>query len=293
MGNVIFYNHFGNGDLFISKEFVRDIMNIIPADNYYYAHAKNSRMFADIPQLKYINITDNCQIRSRYAKIDEDIYINTWMGVDSQFVTRANSCSILNAFNMYCFILEKLGFKLLTQSLENYLPTVDYTAFDVAPVLEFAKDINQPMILIANCNAQSGQAENFDTTMAIQRLCDTYKDIEFIVSDPVIVKASNYITTAEITKSKDGFDLNELSYLSKFCSLFIGRSSGAQIFAMTRDNCMDPNKAFLSFTKMRESAHIVWLYPEIAARIYWSDLTNINNVFNYICGVVEKERKRK
>jgi hypothetical protein len=113
-----------------------------------------------------------------------------------------------------------------------------------------------------------------------------------MVTDPVKVDAPNYITTGEITKSKDGFDLNEISYLSRFADLFIGRSSGAQIFTMTRENCMNANKAFLSFTYRVESAHIVWELPKINARIYWTSITDTDRVFSAVCEVMSKERER-
>ena len=290
--NLIFYSHYGNGDLFLSREFVKEIMTIIPAGNYYYAHAKNPRMFADIPNLKHTKILDSYKMRSRCAKVGNDILINTWLGTDSTFVTPANSCSILNSYKMYNLILDTLGVPQLSQPLENYIPTIDYNYFDIEPVKEFLKNNSSELVLIANCQAQSAQAENFDMTNIIQRLCDTYKDIVFIATDPVNVKAPNYITTGEITKSKDGFDLNELSYLSKFMNLFIGRSSGAQIFAMTKENCMDARKSFLSFTYRIESAHIIWEEPKIKARICWSDATEVGTVYSTICTVLETSRKK-
>ena len=286
MDSVVFYNHYGNGDLFISREFVKNIMEIIPADKYYYAHVKNTRMFADIPNLKHTGITDAMRMRSRCERVGNDIYINTWLGVDSMFVTRANSCSIWNAYKMFNLILGTLGYPTLNKKLEDYLPTLDYKAFDIGAVDAFIKTVNSRMVLIANCNAQSGQAENFDMGEIIQRLCDKYKDILFLVTDPVAVRASNYITTGEITKSKDGFDLNEVSYLSRFSDLFIGRSSGAQIFTMTRENCMDTEKSFLSFTYKVESAHIVWEVPKINAKIFWSNAVDVDGVYDAICWTI-------
>jgi hypothetical protein len=272
--------------LFISREFVKDIMSIIPADNYYYAHAKNPRMFADVPRLQHTKITDAMQMRRRCTKVGNDITINTWLGTDSTFVTRANSCSILNSYKMFNYILRELGYPLLSKPLESYLPVIDYAYFNTAPVDAFLKEVSGTKVLIANCNAQSGQAENFDMTEVIQKLCDTYKNIVFMVTDPVNVEASNYITTNVITKSADGFDLNEISYLSKYVPLFIGRSSGAQIFTMTKENCMNPNKVFLSFTYRIESAHIVWEAPRILAKTFWSDATKADDAYNVICKVM-------
>ena len=49
---ITFYNHFGAGDIFESREFVKDLMKILPADEYRYAHGKNPKILLDIPELK-------------------------------------------------------------------------------------------------------------------------------------------------------------------------------------------------------------------------------------------------
>ena len=283
---LIFYNHYGNGDLFISREFVREMMQIIPAREYYYSHGKNTRMFADFPELKFTPITDNHIMRKHGYRLDDDIYINTWLGVDSNYVTPANSCSIDNSFRMYNDILRDLGFPLLSQPLEAYIPRIDYGFFDTAPVDKFVEDNKKYMVFLTNCLVQSNQAENFDFTTVIERLCRAYPDILFIISDPIGTMFDNLVTTKEVTQSKDGFDLNELSYLSLFVNLLIGRSSGPQIFSMVSENCMNPNKAFLSFTYRPESAHIVNRIPPIRAKVFWSNSTGDSEVYAVICKVL-------
>jgi len=284
---LVFYNHYGNGDLFIAREFVREMMQIIPAKEYYYSHGKNIRMFADFPELKFTPITDNHIMRKHGYRLDNDIYINTWLGVDSNYVTPANSCSIDNSFRMYNDILRDLGFPLLSQPLEEYLPRIDYSFFDTAPVDKFIKDNkDRQMVFITNCLVQSNQAENFEFAPIIVRLCKEHPDILFIISDPIEVALDNLITTKEITQSKDGFDLNELSYLSLFVNLLIGRSSGPQIFSMVSENCMNPQKAFLSFTYRPESAHIVNGKPPIKSKVYWSNSISDSEVYTVICKVL-------
>lgn len=285
---VVFYCHYGNGDLLISKEFVREIIQKIPAKEYYYAHAKNSRMFADITQLKHTNITDNMQMRRRVTIIDNCLYLNTWLGVDSTFVTPANSCSIYNSLRMYNYMLStsNLGVRL-TQPMEDYIPKIDYKYFNISSIDEF---INQfywkKLVLIANCQAQSGQADNFDFSVVVSRLCDTFKDIFFIVTDKVNVDVPNLFLSSNITKSKDGFDLNEMAYLSLFCNPIIGRSSGAQIFAMNRDNMMNSNKTFVSFTYRIEASSIVW-GQRVKASVVWSSGTENDEVYSACKSVID------
>jgi len=286
---VQFYNEYGNGDIFISREFVREMMTIIPAKKYGYAHGKNPRILADIPDLNYIPFTEK-HLRRSLARIEDEIaYINCWLGAsnDGRYVTPANSCSIDNSFRMYNDILCDLGFPLLSQPLEAYIPRIDYSFFDTATVDKFVEDNkDKRMVLLTNCLVQSNQAENFDFTTVIERLCRTYLNILFIISDPIGVTLDNLVTTKEVTQSKDGFDLNELSYFSLFVNLLIGRSSGPQIFSMVSENCMNPNKAFLSFTYRPESAHIVNRIPPIRAKIFWSNSTDDSEVYAVICKVL-------
>ena len=289
-----FYNHYGNGDLFISREFTREIMEIIPASEYYYSHGKNTRMFADLPELKFTPITDDHIMRRHVYRLGEDVYINTWLGVDSNYVTPANSCSIDNSFRMYNDILKALNVPLLSKPLEEYIPKIDYSFFDVAPVDEFIRNnVDRQMVFITNCLVQSNQAENFEFAPIILKLCNDYPEILFIISDPISETLDNLVTTCEITKSKDGFDLNELSYLSLSIDLLIGRSSGPQIFSMVSENCMNPKKAFLSFTYRPESAHIVNRVPPINAKVFWSSSTSNSDVYGAICDVIKEVSEAK
>lgn len=79
---LTFYSNYGNGDIFESREFVREMMQSISAKEYYYAHSKNGRMFADIPNLKYTEITTFMDDRKSFFKLDNSLFINTWIGRD-------------------------------------------------------------------------------------------------------------------------------------------------------------------------------------------------------------------
>jgi hypothetical protein len=48
---------------------------------------------------------------------------------------------------------------------------------------------------------------------------------------------------------QEGCDLNEISYLSTFCNMIIGRGSGPQTFSITKRNLNDPDKIFVFLTK--------------------------------------------
>jgi len=289
--SLSFYNHYGNGDLFISREFIKEVMDIIPAKKYYYATGKPRRMFADIPKINHIDIyptpedDDRYRMRSRCNIVDNNLFINTWLGVDSRYVTPANSCNIEGYLSNFNHILRELGVTLLTGQHDEYLPSIDYSYFNTKPIDDFLNSNSTRMVLIDTCTPQSGQASKFDMTSIVQRICDTFKKTT-IITAPLDIVATNHITTQEITNSEDGFDLNEISYLSTYIDLLIGRSSGCYVFSMTRENCMNPNKTFLSFTHKWEASHIVY---EMAAKLLWCSATSDEDVYEMICKVM-KER---
>ena len=74
--DIYFYNNYHNGDVFYSKEFVRDIKKQIGL-SHHYIHRNNPSILKDfdISQIKgYIPNT------SSLSKKDNNLYINTWVG---------------------------------------------------------------------------------------------------------------------------------------------------------------------------------------------------------------------
>lgn len=292
--NVHFFCHYGNGDIFISREFVKELINKIPAENYYYAHAKNKRILADIPKLQWEQITDKHVMRSYFRREANDLYINTWMGVTSKYVTPANSCSINNAFRMYNDMLRALGFEGLPNTSLYYIPQPEYVSilgidnFQLQGVRDFISDTPN-FVLIDNCFVQSNQAENFDFTPIIDELAGDYQNKIFVTTMQTDIIRDNVLFSGLLTKTDDGFDLNEISYLSQYTNVIIGRSSGPMVFCMTKNNCYDSHKIFLSFTYRPEAAHIVDQGIKVPAGISWSNATKKDDVVNIIRNVLEKE----
>jgi len=286
MENVFHFCHYGAGDIFISREFVKEFISKIPV-NHYYSHGKNYRILADL-QIHFTPITDKHRMRSYYYIDGQDLYINHWMGVTSRYVTPANSCSIENAYRMYNDYLKELGLSPLEKSVVDYLPQPDYNYFETNGVRRFLDNIILPFVIIDNCLVQSNQAENFDFTPVIDKLCDDLPDYKFVVTSKISLEKRNLFYTGDITQTSDGFDLNEISYLSKFTKVIIGRSSGPMVFCMTKDNCLDPSKNFLSFTYKPQAAHIVNQKENAIANILWSPYVDNFRVYSAIREVIEE-----
>jgi len=53
---IIFHNRVHKGDLFVSKEFVRYIINNVKANNYIYYHKWSNKLLKDIDNLQFVYV---------------------------------------------------------------------------------------------------------------------------------------------------------------------------------------------------------------------------------------------
>ena len=95
------------------------------------------------------------------------------------------------------------------------------------------------------------------------------------------------VYTSKFIKTEDGFDLNEISYLSLFTDTIIGRCSGPHVFAQVLDNWMNPNKKSISFTYTIEGSHFVLMQP-LKMKKYWSSANNPDIVFRHISEIISE-----
>lgn len=278
---VCFYNWFGNGDLFTARQFVKDIMSIIPAERYSFAHGKNPRMFDDIPNLHYSKVYDFMRNDAPFVEGQaDDLYINTWIGRDSKYVLPGVGCVLYKFYEMFNDSLAPLGIKL-SQPLGYYIPRIDYSYFQCAGVNDFVFNCKfDRKVLISNGPVQSNQAENFDFTAPIVNWCENFPDIAFIITEPIPYTYENLFFTKDVTKTDDGFDLNEISYLSLYTDTIIGRSSGPYVFTQVLDNYMNEEKHMMSFCYSINALDFVG-NSQIPLKLkrYWSNTTKPEEVF--------------
>lgn len=270
---VTFYNHFGNGDIFESREFVKDLMKIIPADEYRYAHGKNPKILLDMPELKYTEVTESMSPTQAFIREKDELYINTWIGRDGQYVLPGIGCVVEMLYLMYTHMLIRMqaGSTLSRSDSLTYIPTINYSVYNIAPVRRWVDQHSRRMnVLIANGPAQSNQADNFDFTDGVAMLSRMFPDINIILTSDADIKEDNIYSTKDIIPQEDGFDLNEISYLSKFCRINAGRNSGPHVFSQVMDNWNDPTKVSVSFTKERQASHFVQS-DQLSMRKLWSN----------------------
>ncbi len=285
--NVIFYNHFGNGDIFESREFVKEYMEKIPADNYYYAHGKPKKILADMPELQFTEVTDVMDAMHAATITDDVMYINTWIGRDGKFVLPGIGCVVESLYYMHNEILGALGLELLKKEIIEYIPSIDYSYYQTDTIDAFCQKYDNRKVLISNGPVHSNQANNFDFTEPIKMLAKSFPNIMFLVTSLTDIVMDNVFFTSDIIRAKNGFDLNEISYLSLFCDTHIGRNSGPHVFAQVRENWNDHNKVTLSFTYTKMASHFVYKLPT-AMEKRWSDATEEFEVYHAMAQTVRR-----
>jgi len=288
ISRMIFYNHFGAGDIFESREFVKDYVQLMPHLDFYYAHGKHPKILLDIPELKYTEVTDAMHPMNKITVSTDTIYINTWIGRDGRYVLPGIGCTVEKLYEMHNSILHDLGMlKLTRDDVYSYIPKIDFSAYDVSGVHDFIYNTKKrKRVLISNGPVQSNQAFNFDFTPVINELCVKYPEIIFIATSFTDLVYDNLFYTGNTIKS-DGFDLNEVAYLSCYTNLIIGRSSGPHTFSQHIDNWNDKNKINLSFTYQRTGSHFV-LSDHLPMKKEWSPATETVDVVAKICEVIDR-----
>lgn len=282
--NLIFHNNLHRGDCFYSRSFVKDIINKINAENYIYYTNYNFDVFKDLNiehrnDKKLIN-----QLQETDTIIDSNnIYINTWIG-QSKAVFLTDGCSLKSNYNMYKVIYDKLNIRI--DNIENYIPEVDFNYVEKDNIDIFiTKYKNNKKILISNGNTLSGQSINFDFNPIILYLSSIYTDVIFLLTDNTYrINKDNIFYTSDIINLNS--DMLEISYLSLFCDIIIGRASGPYCFSHIKENMNNPNKTYIGFCHYRSE---LW-YENNISKTIWSNNFDINNIVTTIVNEINRIR---
>jgi len=246
---LCFFNFYHNGDLFHSKPFVREVIKYLGKEKVLYAHNKDPRAIEDLglQHVRLEGLSDKVKV---FRPKDPDIlFVNTWIG--SYFDKYTGECTLNFNMKMWADIYEDIntvfGKKMKLGPVENYLPYVDYTKYDLANVNMYVDNESKRKIMFCNGPALSGQCEyNGNMDYIINPLAERNPDKIFITTHKISTGLENVIYTEDIIKS-DRCDLNEISYLSKYCDLLVGRNSGPFCYVSTGENLNDTRKTFYAF----------------------------------------------
>ena len=120
------------------------------------------------------------------------------------------------------------------------------------PLIGSTSDVDSTVgvrkILLCNNVPQSNQSFASDMREHILPFAEMYPDTHFICTNKFDTDgASNILFTEDIIGPVTDGDLQEISYLSTYCDVIVGKNSGPYVFCETYDNYMDDTKTFVSF----------------------------------------------
>jgi hypothetical protein len=238
---VLFYNDFHNGDVHMSRSYVRDLMNLLGNCDFYYCHKNDPRLLNDIENLNSIS-----------EMIFADLTINTWIGqfhyrgMDFSEAASSNfvflGCNFIHYYAVMSQVYADIGFGNKLKPISNYVPEIDYSKFFIENITNFFENNSSPSVLFCNNAVLSGQAPDVDFSTIVETLSSRHPSINFILSnlDGFKYSRNNIFYCSDIVKSPEKInDLNEISYISIHCKIIVGRSSGPSSFSMVKENTHD------------------------------------------------------
>lgn len=235
---IVLYNNFGNGDIFFSRAIINLIHKIFPNHVLIYKHSKEIGLLKDYDFILEESLDDFCNMEETIRVVDDKLYINTWYGQNHRnFMAQGGGTSLRTI-------------QLIIQNIQSYLNTnVPISEVDIYPTVDYEKlkinfDLVKNSILICNDNAVSGQSNNMDLDPMILYLSKKYKDIMFYVTKKTNLFSENITYIDDLLTQRP--NLLEVSYISNYSSIIIGRCSGPYSYCMTKENILDENKSLIA-----------------------------------------------
>lgn len=281
--HVAYFNVFGNGDLHYSRQFVKFFCEKLPFPSSY-THVRCPYLMRDLP-VSYLPKLPSARangnpLGSLYFE-EPNLMFGTWIGQDGGKWLHPHGCTIKNNYNMFSHYASIFGLQLSDEL--QYIPTIDYSKYNIESI-NLKKDKN---LLICNGPVISGQARNFDFSPIIESLAKKHPSCTFYVTLPFQTDLNNIIDANSLVADKTKSNLNEISYISLFCDIIVGRGSGPFCFTHVQDNIYDKDKTYIVFGNSEREVNWVTLsdynLPEHAKQLWHtSDYGCEQKVFDMI-----------
>ena len=237
---IRFFNIYHNGDVHMSREFVKDIMNKTKIESIYH-HANSSKIIEDLNIVHDMSVEqfDNDQLI--YMR-NNDYHINTWF--HSNFGYKYYGCSLEALYFNFKQIYDVL--KIDLEEIEYYIPKIDYNMFNISQIDDyFNNHLFEKYIFISNGDVKSNQSDKLNLSEYILKISNRFKNCLFILTEKLNcehIKNDNVIFSSQIIGSNGLDDLVENSYLSTKCDILVGRNSGPSTFAVVIENVLTDKK---------------------------------------------------
>lgn len=266
MSKIVFFNHYHRGDLITHKEFIRQLQQELTDCSFEYMHFNHPKLTRDL-DIPKVGEPTNLDPKSPFYQDEGVLYINTWIGCHWDLFCEHGGINMNSLWNSWNRILDTVNAYFntsikLREEKESYLPTIDFSRFNLKSVEEFLKfSGDRKRVLICNGAPKSGQSFNSDMKEFLEPLSEKFKNVDFICTQKFSTTNKNIYFTDEVILDTDiedkrapwedreinNCDLQEISYLSENCDLIVGKNSGPFVFCETKNNYMNPKKKFLSF----------------------------------------------
>jgi len=245
INSLVFYNHYHNGDIVFSKEYVREIKSHFETVNFLYLSFNSSKNLKDL-QINHKDLSLHPEL-TRNEKIfikDDTLYINTWIGnyLVSDDINLVTYHSMFT--DIYAWIYNELGVRISIRDINNYLLKTDFDYYDVPRETQFDYENT---ILFSNGPVNSGQSKFDNLDHIIDYLCKEFPEKNIILTHKSSVLSEKIFYTSDIIGIADS-DLNEIAYISEKVKYLIGRHSGPFCFMQTKDN-LNGNKVIIGLGK--------------------------------------------
>ena len=251
MKKIVFFNQFHNGDCFVSKGYVREIMRQLPDVEFEYAHDNHPDIIRDL-NCKMIRISDipalDRMTRVGQSKDGETIYINTWVGCwQGELFPHGQHINFIRLYRIWQRYFKHLNLEMNSDP-NHYLPDIDFTKFDLVNTQAWMANRKQlKYVLICNGPANSGQSGiTDDWSTVIDTLSTEMPDTGFVVTHKLALQKDNIYYTDDIIGLDS--DLNQIAYLAHGALLIVGKNSGPFSYCQNKSTLLDPQKIFFNFS---------------------------------------------
>jgi hypothetical protein len=140
----------------------------------------------------------------------------------------------------------------------------------------------------------SGQALNFNMNPLIISLAKKYSGCNFYVTHPFQTDLKNIIDCNSLINDNLKSNLNEISYISTFCDIIVGRGSGPFCFTHIKQNLNNKNKTFISTGNIETEINWVTMsdygLTEHAKQLW---VGSSNNTPNLLYALIDEEINAK
>lgn len=251
MNRIVFFNHYHRGDLHTHKEFIRQITKELPGVKFEYLHGNPPKLIEELG-IPTVGTPGHLDRKKALFKDADTLYVNTWVGCMWDVFCKHGGINMNTLYEQWGKIFNAIN-KFFSSNLqlktkEEYLPTIDFTKIYTDGVDEYVSTGGGKFkVLICNNTPSSNQSMITDMEEFIIPLAEANPHVDFILTDDIYSDLENIKYTGQICRVEDGVDLLEISYLSRFMNVIVGKNSGPFVFCETFDNYMDQGKKFISF----------------------------------------------